>query len=91
MSYKIIVTDSYLKKLKKFLKKHPDILQRYIKTIEILELNPHHPSLRLHKLQGRLCDFYSISINMDYRVILDFIIQDNEIIPVDIGTHDDVY
>ena len=91
MNYKIIVTDTYLKKLKKFLKKHPDILQRYIKTIEILEVNPHHPSLRLHKLQGRLCEFHSISINMDYRVILDFIIQDNEIIPVDIGTHDDVY
>ena len=91
MSYKIIVTDSYLKKLKKFLKKHPDILSRYIKTIEILELNPHHPSLRLHKLQGRLCEFHSISINLDYRVIIDFIIQDNEVIPVDIGTHDDVY
>lgn len=91
MSYKIIVTDAYLKKVKKFLKKHPDILPRYIKTIEILELNPHHPSLRLHKLQGRLCEFHSISINMDYRVILDFIIQDNEIIPVDIGTHDDVH
>ena len=91
MNYKIIVTDSYLKKLKKFLKKHPDILQRYSKTIEILELNPHHPSLRLHKLQGGLCEFCSVSINMDYRVIIDFIIQDNEIIPVDIGTHDDVY
>ena len=91
MNYKVIVTDTYLKKLKKFLKKHPDILQRYIKTIEILEVNPHHPSLRLHKLQGRLCEFHSISINMDYRVILDFIIQDNEIIPVDIGAHDDVY
>ena len=91
MSYEIIITDSYFKKLTKFLKKHPDILQRYIKTIEMLELNPHHPSLRLHKLQGRLCEFHSISINMDYRVLIDFIIQNNEIIPVDIGTHDDVY
>lgn len=91
MNYKIIVTDSYLKKLKKFLNKHPVILPRYIKTIEILEHNPHHPSLRLHKLQGNLCEFHSISITMDYRVIIDFIIQDNEIIPVDIGTHNDVY
>ena len=91
MNYKIIVTDSYLKKLKKFLKKHPNILERYIKTIEILEVNPHHPSLRLHKVQGRLCEFHSISINVEYRVIIDFIIKNNEIIPVDIGTHDDVY
>lgn len=91
MSYKIIVAEAYLKKLKKFIKKHTEILERYVKTIEILEINPYHPSLRLHKLQGKLCEFHSISINMDYRVIIDFIIQDNEIIPVDIGTHDDVY
>lgn len=91
MNYKIIVTDTYLKKLKKFLKKHPDIVSRYIKTIEILGVNPHHPSLRLHKLQGKLCEFHSVSINMDYRVIIDFIIQNDEIIPVDIGTHEDVY
>jgi addiction module RelE/StbE family toxin len=91
MIYKIIIAESYLKKLKKFIKRHPEILERYVKTIEILETNPYHPSLRLHKLQGKLCEFHSISINMDYRVIIDFIIQDNEIIPVDIGTHDDVY
>ena len=91
MIYKIIFTDTYLKKLKKFLKKHPDIMERYIKTIEILEVNPQHPSLRLHKLQGRLCEFHSISINLEYRMIIDFIINENEIIPIDIGTHGDVY
>ncbi|MDO8453231.1 MAG: type II toxin-antitoxin system mRNA interferase toxin, RelE/StbE family [Sulfurimonas sp.] len=91
MNYKIIRTDEYLKKLKKFLKKHPDVLERYIKTVEILEVNPYHPSLRLHKLKGKFYEFHSISINMDYRVIIDFIIQNNEIIPIDIGTHDEVY
>ena len=91
MNYKILVTTSYLKKLKKFLKKHPDIIDRYIKTIEIIEVNPQHPSLRLHKLQGRLSDFHSVSINMEYRIVIDFIITEDEIIPIDIGRHDDVY
>lgn len=91
MNYKIVVTTSYLKKLKKFLKKHPDIIDRYIKTIEIIEVNPQHPSLRLHKLQGRLSDFHSVSINMEYRIVIDFIITEDEIIPIDIGRHDDVY
>jgi len=91
MSYKILITDRYIKKLRKFLKKHPNVIQRYIKTIEILEVNPHHPSLRLHKLQGRLCEYYSISINIEYRIIIDFMIKDDEIIPIDIGTHDEVY
>ncbi|MBU1657717.1 plasmid stabilization protein [bacterium] len=91
MSYKIIITETYLKKLKKFLKKHPNVLERYIKTVEILEVNPQHPSLRLHKLQGRLGEFHSVSINMEYRVVIDFIINEGEIIPIDIGTHDEVY
>jgi len=91
MSYKLLITQSYSKKLLKFMKRHKDILPRYIKTIEILEQNPYHPSLRIHKLKGRLGEYHSISINMEYRVIIDFIIQDDEIIPVDIGSHDEVY
>jgi len=91
MNYKIIRTDEYFKKLKKFIKKHPDVLDRYVKMIELLEIDPYHPSLRLHKLKGKLRDYHSVSITMQYRVVLDFIIQDNEIIPIDIGAHDEVY
>ena len=91
MNYKIVRTDEYFRKLKKFIKRHPDVLDRYIKMIEILEIDPYHPSLRLHKLQGKLRVYYSISINMKYRVVIDLIIQKNEIIPIDIGTHEEVY
>jgi mRNA-degrading endonuclease YafQ of YafQ-DinJ toxin-antitoxin module len=91
MNYKIIQTDEYFKKLKKFINKHPDILPRYSKTIELLEIDPYHSSLRLHKLQGKLRVYYSVSITMKYRVVIDFIIKDKEIIPIDIGTHDEVY
>ena len=91
MNYKIVRTDEYFKKLKKFIKKHPNTLNRYIKTIELLEIDPFHPSLRLHKLNGKLRCYHSISITMKYRIVIDFIIQDNEIIPIDIGTHEEVY
>lgn len=91
MNYKILFTETYLKKLKKFLKKHPDVFDRYIKTMELLEIDPYHPSLRLHKLKGKLRIYHSVSITMQYRIVIDFIINDNEIIPIDIGTHDEVY
>ncbi len=91
MNYKIIITDEYFKKLKKFIKKHPDLLDKYIKTVELLEVDPSHPSLRLHKLKGKLGTYLSVSINMQYRMVIDFIIKENEIIPIDIGTHDEVY
>ncbi len=91
MSYKIIRTDTYFKKLKKFIKKHPEVLDRYIKVIKLLELNPYHPSLSLHKLKGNLKEYYSVSITMQYRVVIDFIIEENKIILLDIGTHNEVY
>ncbi len=81
----------YEKKAVRFFKKHKDLYPQYKKTLEILSRDPYHPSLRLHKLQGKLSSFYSVSINMKYRVVLDFIIRDDVIILLDIGSHSDVY
>ena len=89
--YKLIETKKYIKKLKKFLKKHPDMFKKYEKTIYLLESNPYHPSLRLHKLKGDLNEFYSVSIDMNYRIIIDFVIIEDKIFLIDIGEHDEVY
>jgi addiction module RelE/StbE family toxin len=91
MSYRLIYPHSYLKRARKFLKKHPEIISQYQKTLELLELNPHHPSLRLHRLQGRLASLSSVSINMSYRIVLEILIQDSDIILIDVGHHDQVY
>jgi len=45
MNYRIICTEVYNKRTGKFLKKHPEMLKQYEKTLSLLELNPHHPSL----------------------------------------------
>ena len=87
----ILYTDSYLKRARKFIKKHPDLISQYEKTLKILEINPFHPSLRLHKLQGRLSQLYSVSINISYRMTIIFMIEDDKIIPIDLGSHEDVY
>ena len=87
----IIYTESYNKRAAKFIKKHPDLLSQYQKTLELLEMNPHHPSLRLHKLKGKLSELYSISINISYRISIDFIFEDDKIIPIDVGSHDEIY
>ncbi|RJP59602.1 MAG: plasmid stabilization protein [Deltaproteobacteria bacterium] len=91
MKYKLIYTDSYTKKAKRFVKEHPELLTQYEKTLKILEINPHHPSLRLHPLKGKLKDLYSVSINISYRITLEFYFNDKEIVPVTVGHHDDVY
>lgn len=46
--YKLIFTESYEKRVRAFLKKHGNLKSQYEKTLQLLELNPYHPSLR-HK------------------------------------------
>ena len=91
MTYKLIFTEQYEKRLRKFIKKRPEVLSQYEKTIRLLEINPHHPSLRLHKLSGKLSDLHSVSINISYGITLELIFTEKEIIPVEIGSHDEVY
>ncbi len=91
MKYTITYTESYIKKARKFFKKHPELLGQYQKTLELLEINPTHPSLRMHALKGNLSGVYFVSINMSYRLSCEFIIREKEIIPLDIGDHDHVY
>jgi len=62
-----------------------------VKTLELLEINPHHPSIRLRPLKGKLAGLHSISINISYRSSLEMVISEQEIILVNIGTHDEVY
>jgi addiction module RelE/StbE family toxin len=89
--YKLVITESYKKRAGKFFAKHSEILKQYEKVLKLLCINPEHPSLRLHKLSGRLTGLFSVSINISYRIIIHFIIRDNQIVPIDVGAHDDVY
>ena len=91
MTYRLIYPESYVRKAKKFFRKRPEVRNQYQNTLELLEMNPHHPSLRLHGLQGRLSGLSSVSINMSYRIVLEMVIRDNDIILVDVGNHDQVY
>ena len=86
--YRLIFTDSYLKREKRFLKRHPELIDKYKKVLKLLELNPNHPSLRLHKLKGKLSGKYSVSITMSYRIILTFAVTEKGIVLIDVGSHD---
>ena len=59
--------------------------------IDLLEANPFHPSLRLHPLRGKLEGLHSVSINLSYRITLELLLQDEQIIPINVGDHDAVY
>jgi hypothetical protein len=91
MTWEIVYTEQYNKKIAKFIKRHPDVLSQYQKILELMSLNPHHPSLRLHELKGRFEGLSSISINTKYRITLEMIVTPKEIILINVGDHDQIY
>lgn len=91
MAYTIIFTERYTRIAARFLKRHPDMARAYQKTLALLQINPSHPSLRLHALGGRLQGIHSVSINLSYRITLHLLVTEQEIVPLDVGDHDAVY
>jgi mRNA-degrading endonuclease YafQ of YafQ-DinJ toxin-antitoxin module len=91
MPYSLIFTESYEKIEVRFLRRHPDLLERYQRTLALLELDPFHPSLRLHALQGRLAGLHDVSINLQYRITLELELLEQEIVLVSVGSHGEFY
>jgi mRNA-degrading endonuclease YafQ of YafQ-DinJ toxin-antitoxin module len=91
MSWQLIFTEGYMRAELRFLRRHPELKRQYGKALNLLEANPHHPSLRLHALQGRLSGLHSVSINLSYRITPELRINGNTIVPVNVGDHDAVY
>ena len=89
--HELVFTERYVRAAAKFLKRHPDMARGYEKTLELLALNPHHPSLRLYALAGRLACVHSVSINLSYRITLHFQITERKIVPINVGDHDEGY
>jgi mRNA-degrading endonuclease YafQ of YafQ-DinJ toxin-antitoxin module len=91
MPYSLIFTESYERIEKRFLQRHPELRERYRRTLALLELDPFHPSLRLHALQGRLTGLHAVSINLQYRITLELELREEEMILVSVGSHGEVY
>lgn len=91
MPYELIFTEAYDKIEKRFLKRHPDLLDRYHKTLALLEQDPFHPSLRLHSLERRLAGLHAVSITLQCRITLELELREREIILVNVGSHGEVY
>ena len=76
----------YLQNIKK---KNPKLFNKVHKQLSLCKENPRHPSLRAHKLAGRLSNSWSISIESNIRML--YYVSDTEIVFFSIGTHDQVY
>lgn len=85
----IHILDKVKKNISKIKKKDNLLYRKIEKQLEMLIVNPEHPSLRKHKLSGSLEDAWSISIDMNYRML--YYLIDGEAYIFRIGKHDSVY
>ena len=82
MSYKISRTSAFVRKYKKL---PPDIQEKFHGMMKVFFLDPFHPSLRTHKLTGKLKQYYSSSIDYSYRCIWQ--LDGDTITLVNVGNH----
>lgn len=76
--------------LRKIKQKDKHLYARIEKQIKLLSENPKHPSLRIHKLTGKLNQSWSLSVTKSIRIVY-VVLEKNSIYIAAIGTHDQVY
>ena len=90
-AYTLVWTDTFVRTAKRFLRTRPALRDTLATVLRKLENNPEDPSLRLHRLHGRLEGKSAVRLTYSYRIVLRVVIVDREIHLLDIGSHDGVY
>ncbi len=91
MRFSLVLTPSFRRTAKKFLAKHPNLVDTFSLVLHKLENNPQDPELRLHPLAGKHVGKHAVSLTYAYRIVLRIVIVESEIHLLDVGTHDEVY
>ena len=86
----IAFSSSFKKAFKKKIKRNKELEKLFWEKLKILIENPFTPQLKTHKLSGKLRNLWSFSLEYDLRVLF-FFAEENKVVLVDIGTHEEVY
>ena len=91
----LIWGNTFVRALKRTVRRHPTLRQEIADTLQLLQENPFAPQLATHKLRGKLAGSWACSVGYDLRIVFDFVKSANQpeddILLLEIGTHDEVY
>jgi len=92
---KLKSTPKFEKAYRKFVRRNPFLQKKIDKALQQMESDVFTPGLETHKLSGKLSGLTACSCGYDCRIVffLEKGQQTNEefIVLIDIGTHDEVY
>ena len=63
----------FLRILKKWKKKHPELMDVFEARLKEFATDPFRPSLRTHSLSGILKEYWAFSITYEYRLVFKFL------------------
>lgn len=91
----LIWDSSFRRAFKRVVRKNPQLQEKIFEVLELLVADPFTPALKAHKLRGQLAGLWACWVEYDCRIIYTFE-QDSDsdeelIVLIDIGTHDEVY
>lgn len=86
----IFPTSAFRKAFKRKIRGNINLEARFRDRVAIFQDNPFDPKLRTHRLSGPLKGLWSFSIDYDVRVVFSFL-KAEQVLFVDIGTHEEVY
>ena len=89
----LLPSNAFVRSARRFTRKHPQLASELQLTLELLAEDAFHPSLKTHKLKGKLAASWACSAGYDLRVIFQFVKHKSEdaILLESIGSHDEVY
>jgi len=90
---RLLRSTAFIRAARGVVKKHPQYGKDLHAALELLEREAFHPSLRTHKLKGRLEGSWACSAGYDLRILFRFVeYEDSEaILLLTVGSHEEVY
>ena len=91
---RIVISNKFKRALKKFTRNNNKLQSKIEKTISLMATDLASSKLGTHKLSGKLSGLLSCSCGYDCRIVFSLEKDENDeelIILLDVGTHDEVY
>lgn len=91
----LVWSSAFIRAFKRLVRQNPQLRSAIEETLQQLAEDPFNHSLRSHKLKGDLADRWSCSIDYSNRILFKFVTNpdsnEEEILLLTLGSHDDVY
>ena len=90
----LVWSQAFVRAYKRSLKRYPQLRSDIERVLRLLVEDPFHPQLKTHKLKGKLQGVWACSIAYDCRLVFEFVAnpgEEDDILLIEIGTHEEVY